>query len=386
MGIKTAIGLMSGTSMDGIDVALIRTDGGGFVEFGPSMAVNYAPAMRKQIECGLEEAKEIIRRSDRPGKLADLERSITLAHADAVAGFLDKNQFTCGDIDVIGFHGQTVLHRPDEGLTVQLGDGRLLAAKTGIDVVYDMRAADMEAGGQGAPLVPVFHQALADRLTRPRPLAFVNIGGISNITYVGEDDELIAFDTGPGNALIDQWVQDQGGIPLDQGGRIASEGRVLVAIADRYLSATFFSKAGPKSLDRNDFSPLAAGEADLADGARTLAHVSAASIIRAVDHLPKPPKSWIICGGGRLNDTLMSELRSLAAASAGEVIASDEVELQGDMLEAQAFGYLAVRSIARKPSTFPTTTGCRVPTIGGVLVSSQAARSASSLPGAVKDA
>ena len=250
----------------------------------------------RAIEQGLVDALLIEAQEDRPGSLKTLEVMITELHADAVNQFLKFNGLAPEEIDLIGFHGQTALHRPHEALTVQLGDGQALAQQTGIDVVYDMRAADMVEGGQGAPLVPVFHQALAKQSKIDEPVCFVNIGGISNITYVCED-ELIAFDTGPGNALIDQWVQSNAGIPFDQGGKIASEGGVIQQIVDRYLSTKFFERTGPKSLDRNDFPALGAGDAELADGARTLAHITAASIMKAQDHLPKAPKTWIICGG-----------------------------------------------------------------------------------------
>lgn len=368
MSLKTAIGLMSGTSMDGIDVALLRTDGDQVVEFGPNLAIDYPVTMRKRLEQGLECARKIVHREQRPGDLADLEGVLTEAHVQAVKTFLASNRIEPGSIDVVGFHGQTVLHRPNHALTVQLGDGPRLARETGIDVVYDMRAADMNAGGQGAPLVPVFHQAIAAKLNLDLPLAFVNIGGISNITYLGAGNQVIAFDTGPGNALIDQWVQAEGGIPFDQGGSISSEGVVVSSIVERYMTAEFFKMSAPKSLDRNDFEPLAAGSAELSDGARTLAHVSAAAILRSVEHLPESPGRWIICGGGRLNDTLMREMSLLAEASKSQVMACEEIGLQGDMLEAQAFAYLAVRSLSGLPLTLPTTTGCLEPTAGGVLV------------------
>ncbi len=357
--------------MDGIDVALLTLDDGGDIGFGPSMAVDYSPAVRRAIEKGLLDAQSIENREDRPGSLAELEALITNLHADAVNRFIETGKLDRRGISAIGFHGQTVLHRPEDGLTVQLGDGDALAAATGIDVIYDMRAADMQAGGQGAPLVPVFHQALAASVHEigheARPVAFVNIGGISNITCVGKDDELIAFDTGPGNALIDQWMVTQAGVPMDQGGRVASEGVVISSIAQRYLASPYFESPLPKSLDRGDFAPLAAGEAELSDGARTLAHVTAISIMRACDHLPKPPRLWIICGGGRQNTVIMNELKHAADTLGGKVLVAEDVGLQGDMLEAQAFAYLALLSQDGMPLTFPGTTGCREPVTGGVL-------------------
>ncbi len=369
--VKTAIGLMSGTSMDGIDVALLKTDGEGVIEFGPSLAIEYPEAFRKNVERGLEDALGIASRDDRPGDLSQLEKEVTSWHVVAVKQFIKKYSLDIDNIDVIGFHGQTILHRPNKFLTVQLGLGKQLADETGIDVVYDMRAADMLAGGQGAPLVPVFHWALAKNMECKSPVCFVNIGGISNITYVG--DELLAFDTGPGNALIDQWVQAKGGVAYDAGGGLASKGRIIPAIVDQFLASKFFKQPGPKSLDRNDFPPLGSEGASLEDGARTLARVTAVSIMESVKHLPKnaPPKTWVVCGGGRLNAVIMGDLKDLAAIQGGKVISGEELNLQGDMLEAQAFAYLAVRSMKGLPLTYPTTTGCKEPVSGGVFVSAQ---------------
>ena len=367
MTIKTAIGLMSGTSMDGIDVAMIRTDGQNLVTINKTLAMDYSPQDRNCLEQAMEDAKTIGSRKDRPGCLQEVEQLVTKRHGEAVIQFLKHAGLLPQDVDVIGFHGQTVLHRPDNGLTVQLGLGEELAKLTGIDVVYDMRAADMVAGGQGAPLVPVFHQALAKELDVKLPLVFVNIGGISNITYLDEKGGMIAFDTGPGNALIDQWVATHGGIPFDQGGAIASEGRVIMPIVEEYLSAPFFDQDVPKSLDRNDFSPLMGENAELSDGARTLAYVTAAAIFKSTEHLPQTPKTWIVCGGGRLNDTIVTDMRIWADADEAKLLLCEDVGLSGDMLEAQAFAYLAVRSLAGLPLTFPTTTACTKPVSGGVL-------------------
>lgn len=360
---------MSGTSMDGIDVALVKTDGDSEMVFGPSLAIDYPAELRRKIEQGLDDARAIHARTDRPGTLAELEREITDCHIAAVRRFLSDFDLPAASIDLIGFHGQTVLHRPDEGVTVQLGLGDRLATGTGIDVVYDMRADDMAAGGQGAPLVPVFHQALLPMIECGEPVCFVNIGGISNISYV-DDADLYAFDCGPGNALIDQFVQVKGGILFDQGGRIASEGGVVTSIVEQYMASAYFEQSAPKSLDRNDFPPLDPGRAELSDGARTLAHITARSIVKSVDHLPRPPLSFILCGGGRLNDMIVADLSRLAAEHGAKVLRTEDVDLDGDMLEAQAFAYLAVRSQRGLPLTFPTTTGCRTPVTGGVLAKS----------------
>jgi anhydro-N-acetylmuramic acid kinase len=370
--ILTAIGLMSGTSMDGIDVALIRSDGESIVETVAHAEFPYEAAFKKQIGGSLDAAKTLTKSGDRNGELRDLETAITRRHASAVHEFLTANNLQQGDIDLIGFHGQTVLHRPDQGFTVQLGQGQLLADETGIAVVCDMRANDMAHGGQGAPLVPVYHQALAEGLSgefaNRKPLCFVNIGGISNVTFIGTDGELIAFDTGPGNGLIDQWVEAIAGIPFDQDGTIAAEGRVVGTIVRQYLENPFFARKIPKSLDRNDFSPPKPGAAMLEDGARTLANVSAAAIFKACDHLPQKPELWIICGGGRKNPHIVSDLQKLAqAANRAKVVLAEEAGFNGDTMEAEAWAYLAIRSKRHLPLTFPKTTGCNRPVSGGRL-------------------
>ncbi len=366
-----AIGLMSGTSMDGIDLAMLKTDGEGAVELGPSLSVPYEAAFRRRIEAGLDAAKAIIRRDERPGDLASLEREITIRHARAVGEFLASPAGRWGRPEVIGFHGQTVLHRPQAALTVQLGDGALLAAETGIRVVYDMRANDMRFGGQGAPLVPAYHAALARSLPAPfasvYPVVFVNIGGISNITYLQATGDPIAFDSGPGNTLIDQWVSREGGVPFDAGGAIASEGGVVADVVARYLENLFFEKSGPKSLDRNDFTLGSAEGLELADGARTLAAVSAAAILRSTEHLPEQPKLWIVCGGGRKNPHIVGDLRIGAEKLGARVIVTEDAGFNGDATEAEAWAYLAVRSMKGLPLTFPATTGCREALTGGVL-------------------
>jgi anhydro-N-acetylmuramic acid kinase len=371
MAAMRAIGLMSGTSMDGIDLAVLETDGEAMVRRGASFFVPYEAAFRRRIEASLETAKDIDERTRRPGDLADLEREITVRHAQAVARFRSASPDDAGRAELIGFHGQTVLHRPAQALTVQLGDGRLLAGETGLPVVYDMRANDMMHGGQGAPLVPAYHAALAASLPadfRRLPVCFVNIGGISNVTWVPETGDPVAFDSGPGNALIDQWVSSQGGVPFDADGMIASEGEIARAVVDRYLAAPFFEGDAPKSLDRNDFDLGHATGLDLADGARTLAAVSAEAILKAADHMPARPRLWIVCGGGRKNPHIMADLKTGAARHQADVILAEDAGFDGDAMEAEAWAYLAVRSVRGLPITFPTTTGCREAVSGGVFV------------------
>lgn len=364
---KTAIGLMSGTSMDGIDIALVKTDGETTVERGPAFGVAYPSEFRKKLSQALEIAKRIEKRDQRPENIAEIELELTQRHAAAVRDFLVRNKLGYQDIDLIGFHGQTVLHRPLQALTVQIGDGPLLARQTGIPVVHDMRADDMAHGGQGAPLVPAYHAALAAGIAdfAGRPIVFVNIGGISNLTFIGSDGAIIAYDSGPGNTLIDQWVEAEAGVPYDQGGAIASEGMVLAALARRYLGHAFFTSEKRMSLDRNDFRPPVSGEAGLHDGARTLAYVTAAAIVKSMRHLAEKPELVIVCGGGRLNRTIMADLDELAEAA--RVAPAEEFGFNGDSMEAEAWAYLAVRSARGLPLTFPGTTGVKAPVSGGVL-------------------
>ncbi|MCL7997627.1 anhydro-N-acetylmuramic acid kinase [Brucella sp. 21LCYQ03] len=368
--LKRAIGLMSGTSMDGIDIALVITDGETFVERGPSSAVSYSDGFRARLKAALIDARSIIDRNERPGVLRQLEHDQTLLHAIAVQDFLYEYSLKPEEIDVIGFHGQTVLHRPREALTVQIGDGSLLAAETGIPVVYDMRAEDMRNGGEGAPLIPAYHAALAANLPSglEGPVVFVNIGGISNLTYVDEAGRLMAYDSGPGNMLIDQWMElhEQGS--FDPGGITAMSGVVDEELAVRYLDHDFFKGNHRRSLDRGDFIVPAKNDADLATGARTLAYVSAAAILRSASHLPSHPLTYVVSGGGRKNAAIMSELSALAEREGARVVDADNVGIDGDAMEAEAWAYLAVRSMRGLPLTYPTTTGCDKPVSGGVLV------------------
>ena len=356
-----ALGLMSGTSLDGIDVALISGDGRENPARGPFLGVAYSPEQRARLRAGLEAAKAISARHERPGGLAALERDLTLWHAQAVKDFLGRfGQVRPG---LIGFHGQTVLHRPEAGLTVQLGDGALLARETGIAVVADMRAADVAAGGQGAPLVPAYHAALAAGLAA-RPVAFVNIGGVANLTFVGRDGGLVAFDTGPGNALLDDWALAHTGRAVDADGALAASGRVDEARLAGWLSQEWFRRAPPKSLDRLGFAHCDCTGLSAADGAATFTAFTARAIAQAGAHLPEPPAQWIICGGGRRNPVLMA---MLAAAVPGEVVSAEQAGFDGDAMEAEAWAHLAIRSRLGLPLSFPATTGVRTPVTGGVM-------------------
>ncbi|RLQ89431.1 anhydro-N-acetylmuramic acid kinase [Notoacmeibacter ruber] len=369
---RTAIGLMSGTSMDGIDVALVRSDGDQIIERGPGLFLPYEAPFRKMLLQGLEDARLIEDRRERPGGLAAIENEITTRHILAVDSFCQRFSLRHEDIDLIGFHGQTVLHRPKQALTVQLGDGARLAKETGITTIADMRVNDMAHGGQGAPLVPTYHAALAAFLgENDHAVAFVNIGGIANVTFVQPGDEPVAFDCGPGNALIDQWVQDQAGIDFDQNGTIASEGRVVEGVIDAYLSNPFFAEKGAKSLDRNDFTLEPMAGLELHDGAATLAKLTATAILKAADLAEVRPARWIIAGGGARNAAILHYLRQ--SAGKARVESAEQCGLSGDMMEAEAWAYLATRSFEGLPLTWPKTTGVSKPVSGGVFYGAQKA-------------
>ncbi len=366
----TAIGLMSGTSYDGVDVALIDTDGEEIGQLGPTGYRPYSEHERDRLRRAIAAAAGLESRTERPRLLAEAEELVTDIHAEAVESFLVANGMPPGAVAVVGFHGQTVLHRPDRGLTIQLGNGRALAARLGIPVVYDFRAADVAAGGQGAPIVPVFHGAMVRLLKREHPVAVLNLGGVANVTFVNGKADLIAFDTGPGNALIDDFVSLRTGQPRDDGGRTAAAGIADEAAVARVLAHPFFAKRPPKSLDRNAFRHWVSEEGGLTaksteDGAATLTAITAAAVANGIKVLPRAPTSWIVAGGGTRNPTLMRMLSERLAPAAVETAGA--VGWSADALEAQAFAYLAVRSLKGLPNTFPTTTGVPRPIAGGVI-------------------
>ncbi len=362
-----AIGLMSGTSMDAIDVASIETDGEAQVKPGAARSFPYADADRVLLRAALAEAAKLqpnpADRKARPGVLAEAEAMITVRHAEAVEAFLATEK--PDHVDVVGFHGQTVIHRPMERFTVQIGDGAALARRLGLPVVYDFRAADVAAGGQGAPLVPVYHQALATGAGLGGPIVVVNVGGVANLTYI-DTGAPIAFDTGPGNALIDDLMQRRGGASMDEGGVVAAGGKIDFAALVDLLAHPYFDEAPPKSIDRNMFSSARVEALALADAAMTLTAFTARSIVRGFTHLPKEPRLAILCGGGAHNLTFRWELMQRLPCG---LILAEALGWSADAMEAQAFAYLAVRRLKNLPLTFPTTTGVERPLQGGVLVS-----------------
>jgi len=351
---RRAIGMISGTSMDGLDIAFIETDGDTVGRFGPTRSYSYEPALRRRL---LEIAANPAEAHHAP--LADEDRAVTRAHVDGLTRFEAETGIRLADCDVVGMHGQTILHLPRERFTRQLGNGRDLAESTGVTVVDRLRHADVAAGGEGAPFAPLYHAALAKGLRQP--LAVLNLGGVGNVTYL-DGDTVVAFDTGPANAMIDDWVWQHRGVPFDAGGAIAAAGTVDRAALARLLDNPYFDLAPPKSLDRNDFPADPVKALGVEDGAATLAAFTIESVARGVDHLPGTPLRWLVTGGGRHNATLMG---GLAARLGVPVAPVEAVGWDGDALEAQMVAFLAVRALRRLPLSIPSTTGVPEPMTGG---------------------
>lgn len=363
------VGLMSGTSMDGVDAALIDTDGRDVFWLGPAITQPYDAGTRSLLEAAMADARGLNVRTHRPGALAEAERRITDLHAEAVEALLATMRLSSADIDLVGFHGQTVLHRPEARLTVQIGEAQRLASRLCVPVVADFRAMDVAAGGQGAPLVPVFHAALAKKLGGPWPLAVLNVGGVANVTIISPDAPPIACDTGPGNALLDDFMMARTGRPFDADGATAARGHVHEARVAQLLAHPFFLQPPPKSLDRNAFRDFVARQSrlddlSLEDGAATLTAVTAATVVSMLAHLSQAPRRWILTGGGARNPTLCAMLSRRLGV---RVEPADAVGWSADALEAHAFGFLAARSTHDLPLTFPTTTGISFPISGGCM-------------------
>ncbi|MCP1470704.1 anhydro-N-acetylmuramic acid kinase [Sphingobium sp. OAS761] len=356
-----AIGLMSGTSRDGIDAALIETDGDRRVEAVAFHALSYDDGFRTRLAEACARAMAMAAPGFEP-LIGAVETELTERHVDAVADLLGRSGHIAGDVGVIGFHGHTVAHRPERGWTWQIGDAAALAGAFGIPVVGDLRGADVIAGGQGAPLLPVYHRALAVDL--PKPAAVLNLGGVANITFIGSDGTLIAFDTGMASGLIDNWMWTHGGLAFDEGGATAARGRPDEGRLATMMADPWFAAPPPKSIDREAFSIAATQGMSLEDGAATLTAFTAAAVARAIDHLPERPTHIHVAGGGRHNAALMAMIAERTGLAVEPV---DGLGWNGDAIEAQGFAYMAVRHLNGLPISFPGTTGVPAPMTGGVL-------------------
>ena len=363
----TAMGLMSGTSGDGIDVSLIKSDGEDFFE----SIKDYFYPFDANIKIKIRTLKDNIeKKSDlelNQHSIDKLEKEITILHADAIKNFLIKNKINKSEIDVVGFHGQTILHSFKEKISRQLADGKLLSDLLNLNVVYDFRKNDIENGGHGAPLVPIFHKLIQKKNNIKLPTIFVNIGGISNITYLGKENEILSFDSGPGNFLIDKFLQlkSKNKIQFDEGGNIASKGHVNKIILKKYLNDPYYKLYPPKSLDVNDFSLGHIGNLTIENSTTTLTDLTAYTIVNSLNFFKENPLSIIISGGGRKNNYILNKIRDLSNIDTHTI---DIYKIDGDFLESQAFGYLAIRSLLKKIISFPETTGVDNPITGGIFV------------------
>jgi len=345
----TALGLMSGTSLDGIDAAIIKTDGYSVEYFGPFETRPYNDKFKARLNA--EFGKRVVSQS--------LQKELTHLHAELVEYLFLKHKYLNSEIDIVGFHGQTIYHEPNKKFTLQIGDGALLAKLIGIPVINNFRGVDIAAGGQGAPLAPIYHKALASKFLEPTVI--VNIGGVANVSFVA-DGCLLAFDTGPGNAPIDDLMKRKLGVPYDRDGAVARKGRVDGDILVSLLNHSYFCKSPPKSLDRNEFDLLAIEKLSIEDGAATLVAFTVEAIARSVEYFPQKSQRWLITGGGRHNSFIMEELSKRLGI---RVMPVEDVGWDGDALEAQAFAFLAVRSLLNLPFSFPSTTGVPIELSGG---------------------
>ncbi|MHA1553253.1 MAG: anhydro-N-acetylmuramic acid kinase [Alphaproteobacteria bacterium] len=361
MSAKTALGFMSGTSMDGVDAALLVTDGERVIARGPAFSATYQTGEREVLRAAMADAVGMADRRARPGSLAAAENLVTNAHIAAGRKLLTDHPEWRPDL--VGFHGQTVLHAPQRGVTVQIGDAQRLADELGLPVVHDMRAADVAAGGEGAPLAPALHRALATEAGLAGDVAIVNIGGVANYTRIGHDGLFTAADAGPGNALLDDFMRLRTGEAMDSGGQTAASGTADRSRIDAWLADPWFARSPPKSLDRDAFGHIDVSDQTTEDGAATLTGFTSGAIVKGIVNAGGADL-LVLTGGGAHNDTLV---RYIAQAIDIEIKTADKLGWNGDTLEAQAFGFLAVRSVRGLALTFPGTTGVARPLTGGRL-------------------
>jgi len=364
-----ALGLMSGTSLDGVDAAFLETDGERIFEFGPSLCLNYSDADKANLEKATQAALGWQFTGPKPTSFMTAEAVIHKSHVKAAKTLCKNHPDWASKLEMIGFHGQTVLHHPPKspfnGRTLQLGDGQALAKALGKPVWYDFRTADVEAGGQGAPLAPIYHQALVASSKLDRPTAVLNIGGVGNVTLITKGNLIIASDTGPGNGPLDNWMARNGMGAFDPDGKHAAAGTPHFPLVRKWLEREFFQRPAPRSADRYDFDVINdMDDLSVEDGAASLAAFTTLAAVYTLNSMREKPRSLIVCGGGRHNKGMMWMLREHLEAT---VKTAEEVGWNSDAIEAQAFAYLAVRAKWKLPISFPTTTGAPKPMTGGVL-------------------
>jgi len=363
----TSIGLMSGTSCDGIDASIIKSDGENEVHFIGNQFLPYDEKIKLKIRSLKEKINLIIDLEKNQLEINSLEKEITFLHAKIVNLVIEKYEIDKSKINIVGFHGHTIFHSFKQKKTKQIGDGKLLAQLNNLNVVNNFRENDINNGGQGAPLVPIFHKLLQIKLKLKIPLLFVNIGGISNLTYLGNDKKIVSFDTGPGNFLMDKILQlkSKNKFQFDKDGTIAFTGSVDKNILDSYLNDPYYDSLPPKSLDVNDFNLSPVRGLSLEDSVATLSELTSLTIVNALNFFNTKPKKIILCGGGRKNKYIFERIKKLSNISTNNI---DEYKINGDFIESQAFAYLAIRSFLKKPISFPSTTGVERPTTGGDFI------------------
>ncbi|EKY29216.1 anhydro-N-acetylmuramic acid kinase [Brevundimonas diminuta 470-4] len=363
------LGFMTGTSLDAVDMAVIETDGHDILSFGPAGEMKLDGETRAVIEDAIEDAFDWERDEEEPDSFEDARMAVADAHLAAALGFMAVNGVKSSALDLVGVHGQTVLHEaptPDlPGRTVQLIDAASLAEGLGVPTAFDFRSADVAAGGQGAPLAPVYHAALVRKAGMEGPVAVLNLGGVGNITLIHADGELEAFDTGPANGMVDLLVQSRMKKRMDEGGRLAAAGAVDQAVLDAYLAHPYFAASGPKSLDRFDFSLDPVADLSLEDAAATLTAFAAQAVALGVARCSEQPKEIVVCGGGRHNPVLLAAIRERVGVP---VSTAEDKGWRGDSIEAEAFAFLAARCRLGLPISFPGTTGVSAPMTGGRIV------------------
>jgi anhydro-N-acetylmuramic acid kinase len=361
------LGFMTGTSLDAVDMAVIETDGEELLELGPAGEKKLDPSVRTLLEAAIADALKLKEGDPTPASFAAAAAGVAAEHIAAAEAFMADERLLPGDLTVIGLQGQTVLHAPPgperpAGRTIQLIDAPAVADALGVPVVYDLRQDDIAAGGQGAPLAPIYHAALVRYSGLHTPMAVLNLGGVANLTLIGADGALTAFDTGPGVGMIDLLVQERTGQRLDADGALARAGQIHDRALAGYLNDPYFQQRGPKSLDRFDFSLDRVGPLSLEDAAATLVAFSAEAVARGLKSCSEIPLRLVVTGGGRLNPALMDAIREHLPLP---VLTAEEAHWRGDSVEAEAFAFLAARSMLGLPISFPGTTGVPAPMTGG---------------------
>ena len=359
------LGLMSGTSLDGIDVSIIKSDGEQHVEIIDDLYLKYDDQLKLKLKKIIDSCSSKNQLTKISKQINELEKELTLYHAKAYELIIEKNKNI--KIDLIGFHGQTILHKPKNKYSIQIGDSKLLSKITNTTVISNFRENDILNGGQGAPLTPIYHQLILKKINSKLPSAVINIGGITNITYIEKSNKIIGFDTGPGNYLIDELIRSKTKYEFDSGGLIAKSGRPDEEILSKFLNDPYYKKKFPKSLDIKDLNIQNLNTLNLEDGCATLAMLTVRSICIALDNFKNRPNLILVSGGGRKNQYIFDNISKKFQNSVKLI---DDFNFNGDFIESQAFAYLAIRSYLKKIITFPSTTGVKEPCLGGLIYKS----------------